>query len=542
MKPLITLLFLCALLAGCTSVRPSAAERAQRLSDIAAAVGSRSFTVEMSTALPLRFPSRNLEYGYNIRVKGDTLYSALPYFGRAWSVPYSGGSALRFKERISSYEARQQKDGVSVELKVGHDNDTYRYLLYIYDNGKASLDVNCTNRDNISFTGQVKYDSLKLRRSAAPLTPLSEQSEEASGPMAYDMRYVKQHTLLHKDGEVNVVDVDLEWPNAIDGQNVVKLRRYIARHLLQVDDSAANDPYSSFSDVYARFLHRYGEPVNRQFDTIPDDRKFCYITASLRNLYYAPGRFISFGLQSFVKPLPLSSQKPRSWNTMITYDITRDTVFTVKSLLKEGANCHWRKNAWQFDLDIDRDDYISMDVPWGCMAAVDKILLITRQWERRDDGTASYSNYSVLTDADKVRRHLSKDAKYLMGDKLWPIHPQPIPESVSGYAPSTPADVVHFDSLAAFPGGPDSLRAYVQRSLVYPKEARQRMVEGRNTVQFFVDKDGRVSEPRVVRSLSPECDREAVRVVMAMPRWRPAVSAGRRVGVVNTLPFLFKLK
>lgn len=152
-KKILLLTAATALMGGCSTTRPAAEGQAQRTEAVAATVDSRDYTVGMTSCHPLRMADRNLEYGYDIHVKGDTLFSTLPYFGRAWSIPYGGGSALRFKAAITAYETQQKKDGTRVDIRVNHDNDTYRYLLYIYDNGRASLDISCTNRDNISFTG-----------------------------------------------------------------------------------------------------------------------------------------------------------------------------------------------------------------------------------------------------------------------------------------------------------------------------------------------------------------------------------------------------
>lgn len=147
------------LLTACGVSKTTSTERGQRQRAINETVATRDYWVVMTACHPLRMADRTLESGYDIHVKGDTLYSVLPYFGRAWSVSYGGGSALRFDAPIANYEAKRDKEGTRVSLRVSHGNDTFHYLLYIYDNGKATLDVSCVNRDNISFTGFLaKYE------------------------------------------------------------------------------------------------------------------------------------------------------------------------------------------------------------------------------------------------------------------------------------------------------------------------------------------------------------------------------------------------
>ncbi len=354
-------------------------------------------------------------------------------------------------------------------------------------------------------------------------------------PSAYDMRYEKGHLLMQKGGEVNVIDFDLEWPNIVDGQNVAKLRRYIARHLFQTDGDR-------LTDVRDHFLRQFGTPVTHQFDSIPDDDKFCYVTLALRNLYTVPGRFISFMMSAVVEPGPKSSQQARVWDCHITYDITRDTVLTVRDLFRESGRCRWRDGAWNFKLDLNSDQYISMQVPEGCMAASDEMLLYTVQWENDVQKDRFMPQvYSVMCSTDKLRGLLSKDARYLIGNKLWPIHPQMVSDSILGYTMAKPVATHSGGGRPHFVMGDDSLSAYIGRNLRYPVDELKRQVEGTVVVRFLVDSVGSVREPRVVQPLSPACDREAVRVIN-MTRWRPAAVAGCAVNVVCVMPIQFKLR
>lgn len=97
------------------------------------------------------------------------------------------------------------------------------------------------------------------------------------------------------------------------------------------------------------------------------------------------------------------------------------------------------------------------------------------------------------------------------------------------------------DKLAQFPGGLDAYVTFLGSNLQYPEKARRAGVEGRVVLQFVVDKAGNIRNIKVLKSLSPECDKEAIRMVKAMPRWFPAEHEGRKVNCLYTCPINFKL-
>ena len=93
-----------------------------------------------------------------------------------------------------------------------------------------------------------------------------------------------------------------------------------------------------------------------------------------------------------------------------------------------------------------------------------------------------------------------------------------------------------------FPGGMDSLRAFIERNLVYPQWAKDNKIEGKVYVIFTVEKDGSISNVKVLRDIGGGCGAEAIRVVMKMPKWKPGKQRGKPVRVQYNLPIEFKLK
>ncbi len=99
----------------------------------------------------------------------------------------------------------------------------------------------------------------------------------------------------------------------------------------------------------------------------------------------------------------------------------------------------------------------------------------------------------------------------------------------------------HVEQMPEYPGGQTELLKYLNSNIKYPVIAQEQGIEGRVTIRFVVGKDGTVSDVRVVRSLDPSCDKEAVRVVKSLPKWIPGKQNGRPVSVYYTVPVTFKL-
>ena len=97
------------------------------------------------------------------------------------------------------------------------------------------------------------------------------------------------------------------------------------------------------------------------------------------------------------------------------------------------------------------------------------------------------------------------------------------------------------EKMPEFEGGMDGMMSFLQKNIKYPAEAKEKGTEGRVIVQFVVNKDGSITDAKIVKSVSPELDAEALRVVKAMPKWTPGEQRGEKVRVQFTLPVQFKL-
>lgn len=122
-------------------------------------IEAQKIKVEVDIAYPMRGNSRNLTSNYSVEIRNDSVFSYLPYFGIAYSVPYGGGKGLIFNERITDYKLTFDKKGTAkIRFKTRTEEDSFIYLISIYISGSASINVTPTNRQSISFRGEFIFD------------------------------------------------------------------------------------------------------------------------------------------------------------------------------------------------------------------------------------------------------------------------------------------------------------------------------------------------------------------------------------------------
>ena len=99
------------------------------------------------------------------------------------------------------------------------------------------------------------------------------------------------------------------------------------------------------------------------------------------------------------------------------------------------------------------------------------------------------------------------------------------------------------ESMPEFPGGQQALFKYLSENIKYPVIAQENGIQGRVICQFVVNKDGSIVDVEVVRSGGdPSLDKEAIRVIKSMPKWKPGKQRGKPVRVKYTVPVNFKLQ
>ena len=156
---ILTLFLALVMFGSCASSEERAAQKVNFARKVKAALDQRTFKIAVNRMIPMSSGSRNVSYGYSVEVRNDSLFSNLPYFGRAYQVPYGGGKGLTFDAPISHYQESQKKNGSrQIDIEVKNDEDTYNYQITVYDNGGSSINVQARERDGISYSGDVVFD------------------------------------------------------------------------------------------------------------------------------------------------------------------------------------------------------------------------------------------------------------------------------------------------------------------------------------------------------------------------------------------------
>ena len=124
-------------------------------------------------------------------------------------------------------------------------------------------------------------------------------------------------------------------------------------------------------------------------------------------------------------------------------------------------------------------------------------------------------------------------------NRTWEVEDKNSPEPTMDY------DNVVFEraeEMPLFPGGTEAMMKYLQTNLRYPSAASESGIQGRVVVSFVIEKDGRISNATVVKGVNSSLDREALRVVLSMPKWKPAMIGDKKVRFKYTIPVNFKLQ
>ena len=347
-----------------------------------------------------------------------------------------------------------------------------------------------------------------------------------------DVRYVKDHLLYQRGEETNVIDINVEWPSMIDFSLVKPLQTFLAKAVFRVDAD-------NLEDALKQMKGRFGKPVTSQFKTIPDDDQFCYVTCQLSEMGYQKNRFISFRATYICSPGKKSTQKADTTVTLITYDLINGKVLLMKDILKMAQ---LQANGVSYSVLLRILNGASVEVPDDIIGLqiVDACLMNQYLWldmlYTDDDGT---QNFHSVVKTDDLKAVMSRDARKLLTMDI-PNHKMETVVIDSLYEGQPVYTEV--DKSPEFRGGSEGLRKFLSTNVEYPQLEQAMKVQGRVTVSFLIDEEGRIRDPRVVDHVAPGIDREAVRVVRMMPKWTPGELKGQNVKVRYQLPITFKVQ
>ena len=151
-------MLLLALLVGIPtlSAQSKKEKKEQKKEAVKKLIESENYKIDVNTAMLMRGRSIPLTSSYSLEIRNDSVISYLPYYGRAYSIPYGGGDGLNFKAVLKEYSMKMDKKGNAViEFIARNPEDRYEYRVKVFPNGSASIDVNMQNRQSISFQGEL---------------------------------------------------------------------------------------------------------------------------------------------------------------------------------------------------------------------------------------------------------------------------------------------------------------------------------------------------------------------------------------------------
>ena len=146
-------------LEGCATAEERAARAAEHAARVKVALTERHYKISIDHMYTMRGGSKSVSSSYSVEVRNDSLFSYLPFLGRAYQVPYGGGKGLNFSERIGSYREALVKNGCRhIEINVKNDEDSYLYVIDVFDNGNSDIVVQAQQRERISYSGEMVFE------------------------------------------------------------------------------------------------------------------------------------------------------------------------------------------------------------------------------------------------------------------------------------------------------------------------------------------------------------------------------------------------
>ncbi|MCX6256605.1 MAG: TonB family protein [Bacteroidia bacterium] len=245
------------------------------------------------------------------------------------------------------------------------------------------------------------------------------------------------------------------------------------------------------------------------------------------------------GHQSYKQVFNVPDVKPDPLNSAIKYLWARDRIklldyytggnANASSIVREITDLGLKYNLMtNYTSFIAIDEQVIKD-PSGKLVRVKQPVPLPQGVSNYAVGYDSQGVYSANGQVGSIRgARSSGDVQYVV-----PVVEDELSEGTQVFT------IV--EEMPSFPGGEDSLRSFIKKSLKYPEEAIKKGISGTVFVSFVIEPDGSVGDVKVVRSVHELLDAEAVRIIKSLPRWTPGKDRGKAVSVSFTIPVKFSL-
>lgn len=346
----------------------------------------------------------------------------------------------------------------------------------------------------------------------------------------YRINYVTDHRLFLQGDAVNVVDYDLEWPEMLNGSVVPDLQQRLEKELFQQIDS-------TWQEAREKFEECLGKQICGQLPFLPDDNKFCYISCQLKELGLWKERFATFEVAVSVKPQSLSLQKAYDHQAILAYDMINHEFLKSDQILKMN-----RIEGAQGDANFSASLLVNVEPPLVSMPSsisLGKNLGIGNQhliipYVAFGENTDEFSVETAYVPLKQLEGYLTKD--FLKRLQQTPV------ALTSSVALLDSAEVfADVDEKPSFFMKNVSFQNYLAQQIKIPASAKLEKASGKLLVSFIITEDGTVKNIEVLQPCSPSLDREVVKQIRLMPRWKPGKNKGKTVKVRVIVPLSFKM-
>ncbi len=154
-KNLLILLYFVLTFVSCATLQERTERKEQMKKSVTEAVATKQMHIDITSMNTMRYGSQTVTPDFFLELKGDSVISYLPYLGQAYLSPMiSTSQGLNFGKKAKNMKVTQPKKDLSrIEIDIKTDEDTYNYVIELYDSGKAYIHVRSQHRDPISFDG-----------------------------------------------------------------------------------------------------------------------------------------------------------------------------------------------------------------------------------------------------------------------------------------------------------------------------------------------------------------------------------------------------
>ena len=172
----------------------------------------------------------------------------------------------------------------------------------------------------------------------------------------------------------------------------------------------------------------------------------------------------------------------------------------------------------------------------------EEIIPITETPEQQAPPPPEAPKVAELLEIVDDKAEIDETTTIINEDNAAPVEVKYVPVQVVEEEPEEQTIFEVVENMPDFPGGQAALMQYLAKNIKYPTIAQENGTQGRVIVQFVVNRDGSIVDAKVVRSVDPYLDKEALRVINTMPKWKPGMQRGKPVRVKFTVPVMFRLQ